>query len=1358
MTDYADAYKYKLIYIFSIDDADHAGLLKIGESTLASTLGPKQLLPNCDALNGAAHERIKQYTKEALTPYNLLYTELALRDVKLADGTNLPSPFSDKDIHDVLDRSGYLCRRFPDTDRESEWYKVDLQTACNAIKAYKGGRNVLAPAEKCGAEKPDAPTGKEIRKITLRQEQQDAVERTLSTFQSNDRMLWDCKMRFGKTVTAYELMRRAGYQKSIVVTHRPVVEEGWQKDHDLIFGENSEHLFVTKKVNGSAYEYDANIDTENDRTLKRLAASGRSFVYFASMQDLRCSKRAGGIYRKNDAVFDMDWDFIIYDEAHEGTQTDLGQTVQQLLEKPKKGKKPKVLSLSGTPYNLLGQYQENVYTWDYVMEQRRKAEFAEKHPDEHNPYANLPKLCLYTFDLQEALPAAYRYETEDMAFNFREFFRTWTGDVQQDFRPLPSGAKIGEFVHEADVRSFLDLITMDSADSHYPFANDAYRDMFHHTLWMVPGVKEARALSALLRSHPIFRSFKVANVAGEGDQEEAYDDALKKVQDAISHYDYTITISCGRLTTGVTVPQWSAVMMLSGSASTAASGYMQTIFRVQSVGSVNGKQKEVAYVFDFAPDRALKVLSEVHSLTSKGRSGDGDGKAALGEFLNFCPVISVNGTHMQEYDVPKMMRQIKRITVDKAIKSGFDDESIYNEGVGIVMDDSDVKLFNQLASVITGQPKSKLPKKVTINQQGFTEEEYNISEKAKNKPRRERSKEEEELLKKQKELKKEQEKVLQLLRAVSIRLPMLIYGVRVDLEKVIHMADFVDLVDDESWEEFMPRNVTKGLFRKLLKYYDEDVVVGAGLRIRHLAKAADELPPTRRVQRIAEIFSLFRNPDKETVLTPWRVVNMHMGDTVGGYNFYGEGYPTDGVLDTPRLIDNGDVTADLFLNANGKILEMNSKSGLYPLYVAYSFYAMKLSKPENQLPLEETQALWQETLAENIYVLCKTKMAVSITRRTLAGYRDDWTVHAICLPRLLDRMQDMHRLANKLTNPATWEMEGERLKFSGIVGNPPYQLTGGSGGSNDAPIYQSFAMLATEVNPQYISLIIPSRWFSGGRDNLLADFRTAMLSDRGICKLVAFVDSKEVFPSVEIKGGLCYYLRDINHKGSCEYTLVKENTHQTMIRNLDDFDVLIREPILAGIVKKVMKENPKTVDTIISADTPFGIPTNPKESRKNPINVFPSPSSEHDIKLFHIENSKRMVEYIDKSAVTKNADLIDAEKVFVPKGYGAGESFPHQILGIPEYAGKHSVCSQSYLFAAFDTKTAAQNFITYLKTKFFRALVLSVKISQDAMSRVYRFVPLQDFTKPWTDEELFAKYSLTDDEVAFIEATIKPME
>ena len=485
---------------------------------------------------------------------------------------------------------------------------------------------------------------------------------------------------------------------------------------------------------------------------------------------------------------------------------------------------------------------------------------------------------------------------------------------------------------------------------------------------------------------------------------------------------------------------------------------------------------------------------------------------------------------------------------------------------------------------------------------------------------------------------------------------------------------------------------------------------------------------------------------------------MHLSDTIGGYCFFNENFDGREPLEEPRFIERDGVTADLLLNPDVKILEMNSKSGLYPLYMAYSVYAMRLNGKEEKLPLEQTRELWRDTLKNHIFVLCRTKMAKCITRRTLAGYQD-WTVNTIYLSKLPERMKDRRRLRNKLTNPVTWNKEGERLKFDAIVGNPPYQLTGGSGGTNDAPIYQEFAMLANTVNPQYTSLIMPARWFTGGREHLLGEFRKSMLENRGVKTLIVYADSHDIFPTVEIKGGLCYYLIDKSYNGDCEYTLSLNGERKTVFRRLDDFDILIRDPVLAAIVKKVavyIKQDEDSVASMISGDTPFGIPTNPKDSKKYNITVYDFSDSQHNTRLYYLDEMKRSIAYINREIVSKNAEDIDKFKVFIPKAGGSG-SDPY-VLSKPELAPENSVCSQTYLYAAFESEEEAHNFISYLKTKFFRALVSAMKVSQDAMSRTYRFVPVQDFSKAWTDAELYAKYALTAEEIAFVEAMIKPMD
>ena len=1321
---------YNLIYIYAINDDTHRNLLKIGKASISSPYSMAQLPPNCPALNQGAHDRIMQQTRTALVSYELLHTELAVRMITMRDGSQQAQHFQDHDVHDVLLASGFRSIRFNESGRASEWFEVDLETAKAAITAVKAGKDTVANPKKI-----IAPVATK-KAITLRREQEENVVKTIDIFKRYDTMLWNCKMRYGKTVTAYELIKRAKYQKTIVITHRPAVEDGWESDHALIFGGTNHHFIDKTKTN---YSYDVRMDADNDRQIKKAVASGEPFVYFASIQDLRGSQRVGGKFDKNNAVFDTDWDLLVVDEAHEGTATSLGDAVIASLRK----QGTKVLLLSGTPYNIMDEYEDNSYTWSYVDEQKAKEEWDELHPGERNPYEDLPKMNIFTFDLAEQIPTSYRYVTEDAAFNFREFFRVWTGDIERDYRPIPAGKRIGDFVYEDDVNNFLTLISTDSNDSNYPFSTQEYRDMFAHTFWIVPGVKEAAALSALIQNHPNFQEFKVANIAGDGDEEQPYDEALALVRSCIKSYPKTITISCGKLTTGVTVREWTGIMMLSGSSSTSAAGYMQAIFRVQSPGCINGRQKKNCYVFDFAPDRTLKVIAEVHRVTNKGKRGEDGAKNALGEFINFCPVIAIEGTEMRTYDVDEMMRQIKRISVDAAINSGFDDDTIYLSDAGMNFSEIDVAVLRKLSDVVLPQKKGKRQTEFTVNENGLTEEKRKIAERAKRKPKKELTPEEKEALELLKKQKEEQKKLFDLLRAVSIRLPLLFYGADADITEIIHLKDFIHLVDDESWEEFMPKGLKKDLFKDILKYYDEDVVVGAGLRIRKMAKAADELLPTMRAKRIVEIMSKFKNPDKETVLTPWRVVNMHMGDTLGGYNFFDEGYRTQ--LEEPRFVEQGDVTADIFLNTEAKVLEMNSKSGLYPLYLAYSFYMLNVNGRERDLSLEEAQKIWFETLEKHIFVLCKTEMARTITIRTLAGYSGK-TVHAIYLTKLIEeRMKDLDRLSKKLKNPATWSIGGERVKFDAVVGNPPYQVLDGGEGGSATPVYNFFVNTAKLVKPHYTSMIMPSRWFAGGRG--LDDFRDEMLNDDRIRKMVDYPSSSDCFPGVEIKGGVCYFLWDRDSQGQCEINTITRKGKSVMTRPLleDDMNTFIRWNEAISILKKVRALEAEPFSNIVSPLKPFGFRTFVTGEDKY---------WEGAITLY----ANKKVGYVNRSDITQNLHLVDKYKVYISRAYGAGEEFPHQILNRPFVGLPNSCCTETYLcIGSFEDALEAQNVAEYISTKFFRFMVLLKKNTQDAPARVYGLVPMQDFSKSWTDKELYAKYSLTQEEIDFIESMIKPM-
>lgn len=1329
MKSFETTFEYKLIYVFRINDGAHEGLLKIGEATCNTDKNPDEIMPNSNILNVAAKKRINQYTTTAGVVYDLLYTELARRNV-IVNGKSKAEAFSDHDVHKVLERTGIKRHYFDNQNKANEWFNIDLETAKKAIAAVKEGRTSLISSEISEGKSP----------IIFRPEQADAIKKTIKQFKSGNQMLWNAKMRFGKTLTALQVAKECGFKHILILTHRPVVSDGWYDDFGKIF-------YYTDYVFGSKTK---------GESINNLIDTDKKFVYFVSMQDLRGSDAVGGKFDKNDEIFLTEWDFVVIDEAHEGTLTKLGQAVIDTINEL--SNKPKILRLSGTPFNLLDKFkEEEIFTWDYVMEQREKSDWYKNHFGDSNPYAALPELQIFTYNLDKLIPGYI--DVEDGAFNFREFFRTWTGNVQKDFKPMPDGVKVGDFVHKTDVKRFLDLMCRSDDKSNYPFSTQEYREYFRHSLWMVPGVKEAKALSALLKEHSVFGSgaFNIVNVAGSGDEEIASKDALDAVRRAFGDNPdetYSITISCGRLTTGVTVPEWTAVFMLSGTFSTSASSYLQTIFRVQSPANINGKVKERCCVFDFAPDRTLKMVAEAGRLSTKTGNTSND-RVVMGEFLNFCPVVSVDGSSMQPYNVDRLLQQLKKAYTDRVVRNGFDDKHIYNDNL-LKLDDIELADFEQLKKIVGASKQTEKIKEIDINNQGFTDEEYKKLERIEAKPKRERTPEEITLLEEKKKKRDNAQKAMSILRGVSIRIPLLIYGAEVPVDKEITVDNFVDLIDDSSWNEFMPTGVTKATYKKFSKYYEQDVFVAAGRQIRNMALAADELSPDERVKKIAAQFAMFKNPDKETVLTPWRVVNMHMSDCFGGYCFYNDDFTE--TIEEPRFVDRGKVTEETFANTEAQILEINSKTGLYPLYVTYSIYRKRCEevKPED-LTIENQYELWQKTVEDNIFVICKTPMAKAITRRTLLGYRKG-KINAHAFDDLIMQLKEKpEQFKEKILRGSFWNKENKEMKFDAVVGNPPYQIMDGGAKSSASPVYNYFVMQSIKINPKYLSMIMPSRWYAGGKG--LDGFRDNMLKDQRISVLVDYFDSTECFPGVDISGGICYFLWDANSNAKCKVTTIRHNNINSLSRKLllDDDDSFIRFNEAINIIEKINASDGKSFSHYISSRKPFGLNTSikavSKEECKEPVFIYAYPNNG----------------YIDLSKIKCNKELINKFKVCISYAYGERGNFPYFVIGKPFIADKGTCCSETYLVAySSDDLYSIQSVVKYMKTKFLRFLVLLRKNTQHATKGVYNYVPLQDFTEnsdidwsktiPEIDQQLYKKYNLSDEEIAFIESMIKPME
>lgn len=1339
MTFFETTFAYKLIYIFRINDDAHKNLLKIGEATCFTEEQPAKLLPNCNRLNVAAKNRINEYTQTAGIKYELLHTELAMRRV-VKDGKSLIEAFRDHDVHQVLIRSG-IKRHFFDTEHKAnEWFGVDLETAKKAISAVKEGRSSLLSSEITESKSP----------IVFRPEQADAIKRTIKQFKTGNQMLWNAKMRFGKTLTALQVAKECEFKHTLILTHRPVVRDGWFEDFGKIFYD-TDYVFGSKT---------------NGEKIEDLVNSDKKFVYFASMQDLRGSDAVGGKFDKNEDIFHTKWDFVVIDEAHEGTLTKLGQAVIETINEM--SNYPKILRLSGTPFNLLDKFKEaEIFTWDYVMEQREKKNWLQKYFGDANPYADLPELKIFTYNLDKLIGGYI--DVEDGAFNFREFFRTWTGNVQKDFKPMPNGVNVGDFVHKTDVRRFLDLLCKSDKNSNYPFSAEEYRAYFRHSLWMVPGVKEAKALSALLKAHPAFGSgaFNIVNVAGSGDEEIDSKDALDAVRHAFgSNPDetYSITISCGRLTTGVTVPEWTAVFMLAGTFSTSASSYLQTIFRVQSPANINGKVKERCFVFDFAPDRTLKMVAEAGRLSTKTGNTSNDRKI-MGEFLNYCPVIAVEGSNMRQYNVDSMLQQLKKAYTDRVVRNGFDDKNLYNDNL-LKLDDIELADFEALKKIVGASKQTEKVKDIDINRQGFTDEEYEQLQAIEAKPKKERTPEEIAFLEEKKKKRDNAQKAMSILRGVSIRIPLLIYGAEVPADKEITVDNFVDLVDDSSWNEFMPAGVTKETYKKFSKYYEQDVFVAAGRQIRNMALAADELSPAERVKKIAAQFAMFKNPDKETVLTPWRVVNMHMSDCLGGYCFYNEDFTE--TIEEPRFVDRGKVTQETFANINAQILEINSKTGLYPLYVVYSIYRKRCETVNaHELTIEKQYQLWQKTVEDNIFVICKTPMAKAITRRTLLGYRKG-KLNAHAFDDLIMQLKEKpDQFKEKVLRGSFWKKECNEMKFDAVVGNPPYQIMDGGHGSSSQPIYNVFVEMSQLLKPSYLSMIMPSRWMTGGKG--LDAFRYKMINDKHLRVLHDYLSAQACFSSVQIEGGICYFLWDKNNEGKCKlYSHLTNGTvsYSEMYLNELNTDVLIRDQGIISILKKVHNGNIKTFDSLVFPRNAFGI-------FDIPSTAYATNSIEAKYAILGRFDNKRAIRYLNNSFnIFKNLDLAETWKVFISKADGAagqiGNPIPARIIGKAEIGYPNMICTETFLaIGPLDNEIIAKNVCTYMKSKFFR-IIVGIRKNKNMTRDTYAFVPLQDFTEhsdiDWSksveeiDQQLYKKYNLTDEEITFIESMIKPME
>ena len=551
--------------------------------------------------------------------------------------------FRDTDFHGYLRKLD--VRRKPGT----EWFEIEPAPAHQRFYEFRENHGVVQDA---------APT----IEYRLRDEQKRASEETASYARSHEggEFLWNAKPRFGKTLTSYDFCKRLSAQKVLIVTNRPAIANSWYDDYVKFVGRSSGLVFISS---ASALQGKPYCITREQYLQGLHNGDPKGFIEFVSLQDLKGAIDFGGKYDKLGHIADLVWDVLIIDEAHEGVDTFKTDVAFDHI------RRRFTLHLSGTPFKAIANEkfpEEAIFNWTYADEQKAKLEWND--PELPNPYADLPRLNMFTYQMSDIIADEVRHgveidgESVEYAFDLNEFFAT---------------NENGYFLHNEDVDRFLDALT---TQRKFPFSTPELRDELRHTFWMLNRVDSAKALAKKLRRHPVFKDYEVVLAAGDGklDDDEASARSLDRVREAIATHERTITLSVGQLTTGVTVPEWTAVLMLSNMKSPSL--YMQAAFRAQNPCLFNrgGEflRKENAYVFDFDPARTLTIFEEfandLYTDTASGGGTADDRKQRVRTLLNFFPVIGEDEDgEMVELDAERVLSIPRRIRSREVVRRGF---------------------------------------------------------------------------------------------------------------------------------------------------------------------------------------------------------------------------------------------------------------------------------------------------------------------------------------------------------------------------------------------------------------------------------------------------------------------------------------------------------------------------------------------------------------------------------------------------------------------------------------------------------------------------------------------------------------
>jgi hypothetical protein len=1311
--------------------------------------------------------------------------------------TNSQKDFNDKSFHKFLVKSNIEQR----TELGAEWFYFN-GTPEKSKELFDSFRDYGFTALQGIDEKIP---------YTLRTEQWQAVEQAKNYFDTheNGEFLWNAKPRFGKTLASYDLAKRLDAKKVLIVTNRPAIANSWFDDFEMFI---DGYYFISETSslsNRPAITRKQFISTSADQPQ----------ITFLSLQDLKGSKYFGGNHDKLQWIADLEWDLLIIDEAHEGIDTSRTDAAFTII------KRRHTLHLSGTPFKALANNkfpQEAIFNWTYLDEQKIKK--AEAEESEIGDHADLPDLKLYTYRISQMVADEVNEgveiddENRDFAFDLNEFFATTNQ----------------KFVHEVDVKAFLKNLT---TNTKYPFSTPELRDQLRHTFWYVGNrVDSVKALEQLLKTDEVFKEYKVIVAAGDGksfnEEEEDFagnEKSFDKVKAAIKENPKTITLSCGQLTTGITIKEWSAVLMLTDIKTPAQ--YMQAAFRAQNPYRFYENDelmaKESAYLFDFAPTRVLEIYDQfANALNPKAVNGEiteSERKQNIKELLNFFPVISedVNG-QMVELDAEKVLTFPNALAATEIVKARFMTNLLFNDNIKnvfhfpkeieAILDKMPVEKNKRIEAAkkeldLDDARKEENAKQTKINENSgviLGEKIYrtNIERVVDNALNAETSEETLETLPgKVAEL---TEPVIAKYKEVYKATNAEIDGIRKNVEEKIKLA-----VAEYEHAEIKDATALK---EKLTKVIEQDLVSAnveksetAAVEKTQKTKEDEVRDHLRAFTRTIPMF-IMANSAKEAVtidtfdteisdkdfldLTSITKDEFHMLRDGFDYEEDGERKTFGGVFDrykfnasiaefvaekrkradyftseedifelipsqktnqifTPRrvvtlmLAGLEQENPDLFRRTDSTFIDLYMKSGLYITEIVKRLFA-------NTRDRYGSDAECVRHILENqVYGLAPTGVLYDITRSFIFGFDDNHRIRTKNFVQhdLLPETRD----GSATAKIAQLFVNGRNMKFTAVVGNPPYQITTETNFAT--PVYHLFFEAAKSLDPDYVSLIHPARFlFNAGATP--KEWNKQMLNDAHLSIPLYEPNSQKIFSGVDIKGGVC--ITSWN----------KNKLSGGLGGNFAAYEELrsVLEKVEFGGFEDIILSQTKTSKPIDKL-FPTELRIRPNYFEKFP-GIFKTEKKNDFVKIIGLEKGNRRTERYIKTDLINDSNLGNW-KVFLPESNGSGAI--GEVMSAPVTGEPLTGCTGSFIqIGSFDNQKEADNCMKYIKTKFCRAMLGTLKVTQHNPKSTWKNVPLQDFTDKsdidWSksvsdiDKQLYKKYGLDNKEIDFIETHVKEMK